>query len=74
MRTCEAIGHQCKLMTNNKMVLESDFYNPNNIYVYDIDNFFIPNEFLKSDYIENSVSVYNRYSLKNWVKEVLDDE
>ena len=74
MRTCEAIGHRCKLITNNKNVMEADFYNPNNIYVYDINSFFIPNEFIRSPYIELSKNIYNYYSIESWLREIIDYE
>lgn len=74
MRTCEAIGHRCKLVTNNKKILNADFYNPNNIYIYDIDNFNIPNSFLNTKFTEIPLEVYNNYSIKNWVKELIDYE
>lgn len=47
MRTCEAIGHRCKLVTNNKNILKADFYIKDDIYVYDEDEFDIPIEFIK---------------------------
>lgn len=71
MRTCEAIGHRCKLVTNNPRVKEADFYNENNVYVYDMDNLFIPDYFLSSSYIDLSENVYERYSLDYWIKDIL---
>ena len=70
MRTCEAIGHRCKLVTNNKLVVDSDFYRESNVYVYDLDNFKVPDSFLESLYEDLPVEVYERYSIENWLKEV----
>lgn len=74
MRTCEAIGHRCKLITNNKMVYEADFYDPANIYVYDIENFMIPTIFGENPFKELDRTVYERYSISNWIKEIIDYE
>lgn len=72
MRTCEAIGHRCKLITNNKLVIQADFYKENNVYVYDLDDFKVPDSFLESTYEELPDEVYERYSIENWLKEVID--
>lgn len=74
MRTCEAIGHRCKLVTNNKLVKNADFYNVNNVYVYDVNDFQIPESFMNSPYIEFSENIYERYSISNWIKEIIDYE
>lgn len=74
MRTCEAIGHRCKLVTNNKLVKEADFYNENNVYIYDVDNFQIPESFINSPYQELSKEIYERYSISNWIKEIINYE
>ena len=74
MRTCEAIGHRCKLITNNKMVYKADFYDSANIYVYDLESFLIPKDFLEEPFRELDKLVYERYSLKNWLKEIIDYE
>lgn len=74
MRTCEAIGHRCKLVTNNKNIVHADFYNPNNVYLYDLNNFYIPTEFIRSPYLELPKKVYDYYSIKSWVREIIDYE
>lgn len=74
MRTCEAIGHRCKLVTNNKLVVNADFYNENNVYVYDPDNFAIPVSFIKSPFLDLGEKIYERYSISRWLKDILDYE
>lgn len=71
MRTCEAIGNRCKLITNNKRIMDADFYNPNNIYVYDLDNLYIPYSFINNEYEELPEEIFERYSLENWLKDIL---
>lgn len=70
MRTIESIGHRCKLITNNQQVKSEDFYIPENIYVYDLDSFDIPEFFLKTDYTPLSEELYHKYSIDGWIEEV----
>jgi len=72
MRTIESMGHRCKLVTNNSMVKAADFYNPNNVYVYKMDSFNIPVSFFENKYTEVPESIYKKYSLDEWLKEILD--
>ena len=74
MRICEAIGNRCKIVTNNKLIKEADFYNENNIYIYDEDNFMIPENFMKTPYFELSQDVYNKYKLSSWIKDIINYE
>lgn len=71
MRTIESIGHKCKLITNNKRALESDFYRPENVYVYDENAFSIPQEFLETPYVELSDEIYKKYGIDNWLFDVM---
>lgn len=72
MRTIESIGHKCKLITNNKNVKEADFYNPNNIYVYDLNNIKIPDSFVNTKYCDLPNEVYENYSIDKWIEVVLN--
>ena len=74
MRTIESIGHKCKLITNNKNVKEADFYNPNNIYVYDLNNIKIPDSFVNTKYCDLPNEVYANYSIDKWIEVVLNKE
>ena len=73
MRTIESLGYGCKLVTNNKIIVETDFYNPGNIYIYDIDNFSIPDGFVKTPYVPLEDSMYRYYSLEGWVDTVFGE-
>lgn len=74
MRTIEAIGNRCKLITNNRYIKNADFYNPNNIYVYEGTNVDIPNGFVERPYENIDIGLYNYYSLKGWLNTLLGDE
>lgn len=71
MRTCESIGHRCKLITNNSYVKNMDFYNPNNIFVFDQDNFSIPSYFMNSKYQDIDKEIFYKYSIECWIKEII---
>lgn len=72
MRTCEAIGHRCKILTNNKRIEKADFYNPDNIYVYDEKHFDVPDKFLNGKYEEIPVDIYEKYKISTWIKDVIN--
>lgn len=73
MRTIESIGHKCKLITNNKLIANEDFYDPNNILIYDnVENLEIPVNFLHSSYKEISEDIYKKYTVEGWAKDIFN--
>ena len=73
MRTIESIGFGCKLITNNSRIVEADFYNPENIYVYDLENFNIPEGFIEHDYISPDDKILDYYCLEGWVNTLFEE-
>ena len=71
-RVFEAIGLNKKLITTNKDIINYDFYNPNNIFVWDEKITEIPRNFLDNEYEKLSDEIYKKYSLENWVKTVFN--
>lgn len=71
MRTIEMIGMNKKLITTNESIKKYDFYNQNNIAVVDRNHVEIPSEFLNSSYITLPAEVYEKYSLRSWILDVL---
>lgn len=72
MRTIEAFGCGKKLVTNNKKILEADFYNPNNICVYDGENIEVPYDFMHTPYQEPEKELYEEYSIDSWLLSILN--
>lgn len=72
IRVLEALGAKKKLITTNEDVINYDFYKPENIYVYEgkID---LENVFFTHEYKEVNKEVYEKYSLRSWLKEILED-
>lgn len=73
MRTFECMGYHKKIITTNKNVLNYDFYKPENIYYYDGDSIDFNNIFFNSDYVEIDNEILKKYSLNNWVDELMED-
>ena len=70
-RPYEAMGLKKKLITTNPYIKEYDFYNSNNIFVWNKDTTEIPESFLNSPYQDIDEKIYNKYKLENWVKSIL---
>ena len=69
-RVFESIGLKKKLITTNKDIVNYDFYNPNNILIWNENLKEIPTDFLNNDYEQLSIEIYKKYSLENWVKTI----
>ena len=71
MRTIEMIGMNKKLITTNESIKKYDFFDENNVAVVDRKNVQIPEEFLRTSYTPLPNDIYEKYSLKSWILEVL---
>ncbi|HEP1839286.1 TPA: capsular biosynthesis protein CpsH [Streptococcus suis] len=76
MRTIEMIGMQKKLITTNASIKEYDFYNSENIFVIDRSVSELDIDFFNRPYRPLEETIYHKYSLEQWVLDVLgvDDE
>jgi hypothetical protein len=72
-RVFEAMGKGKKLITTNEDIVNYDFYNPINIFVWKDTTVEIPSSFFETPYEELSQEVFKKYSLKNWVKTIFED-
>ncbi|MGL4999343.1 MAG: hypothetical protein ACRC5T_10270 [Cetobacterium sp.] len=72
LRVMEALGKKKKLITTNKKIKEYDFYNENNIFVLENNNHEFLEYFLKKNYVDLELEVYEKYSIKNWIKKLID--
>lgn len=71
-RVFEAMGLGKKLITTNKDIVNYDFYNPNNIFIWEEDTEAIPEDFLNTPYAELPEDIYRKYSRESWIKKVFD--
>lgn len=72
MRTIELLGLKRKLITTNKDIVNYDFYNENNILIIERKNPVIDESFFEKPYVMLSDEMYEKYSLKSWIMEVLE--
>lgn len=75
MRTIEALGAKRKLITTNKEIEKYDFFNPTNIYIYEengeVD---LKAPFFTEEYKGLDKTIYEKYSLRAWLKTILGDD
>ena len=72
IRTIECLGAKRKLITTNTDIRYYDFYNESNILIFD-DNVDVNSAFFTNDYQEIPEEIYEKYSLRSWLKTMLDD-
>ena len=73
-RVFEAMGLQKKLITDNKTVMNYDFYNPNNIMIIENENLNFNADFFTAPYQKLSDDIYNQYTIESWIKVVFELE
>lgn len=70
-RVFESLGLSKKLITTNTDIKNYDFYNPNNILIIDEKNPIIPATFFENEYEKIPESIYQKYTLEGWCKNVI---
>lgn len=73
-RIFEALCFNKKLITTNEAVRHYDFYNPNNIFIWNTTNGEQLNDFLKAPFMEVPEHIKNKYSFLNWINYVLEHD
>ena len=71
-RPFEALFFNKKLITTNKLIVEFDFYNKNNILVLD-NNYDEIVPFLKLPYVKIDEKIKERYKLEYWIANFFND-
>ncbi len=59
IRIAESLIHKIKLITDDKNIVDCDFYNPNNIFILGVDDLNILSEFLNKPFAEVKSSFYD---------------
>lgn len=73
MRTIETIGARKKIITTNKKIIDYDFYEKDNVLIIDRDlSKSQIEQFIHKDYKLLDASIYQKYSINNWVKEFFE--
>ncbi len=68
LRPLEALALRKKMITNNTEIINEEFYNPNNIFVLELDNINRLGEFLNSEFIDIDMSVLLKYDVNEWIR------
>ncbi|WP_395067166.1 hypothetical protein [Flavobacterium sp.] len=71
-RVFEAMGKGKKLITTNEDIVNYDFYNSNNIFIWKDQTTAIPNSFFETPYTELPQEIYEKYSISSWVKTIFE--
>jgi|JI10StandDraft_1071094.scaffolds.fasta_scaffold191463_2 hypothetical protein len=74
MRQIEMIAARKKVITTNPHVSKYDFYNPKNILIIDRDHPIIPNQYVNELYVDLDSSIYDKYSINNWLITMLNQK
>ncbi|MNK19013.1 hypothetical protein D3C87_372310 [compost metagenome] len=69
IRFFEGLYYKKKVITDNKMVKNYDFYHPNNIFVLE-NNYREIESFLKTPYHEIPEDVVKKYSFSKWIQNI----
>jgi len=72
MRTLEVLGAKRKLLTTNNKVKEYDFYDDNNILIFDRGNVRIDKEFINKKYQDIDHGIYEKYSINGWLNIIFE--
>lgn len=68
LRVMEALFFKKKLITTNRFVTKYDFYNPQNIFIWGVDNPEKLGEFVRSTFVPVAKEIVSRYDINNWIK------
>ena len=71
-RIFEAMKLEKKLITTNGAIRNYDFYDRNNIFVWENENTIPPKDFFIAPYSALPGEIEKKYSLENWVSKVFD--
>jgi hypothetical protein len=72
LRALEALFLKKKLITNNKNLLNYDFFNSNNIQIID-NNFNIDTDILKVEFEKIDEYIIEKYTFDHWLKTLVGD-
>jgi len=72
LRCMESIFLKKKLITTNKSIVDYDFYNPHNIFIYGKDDARQFIDFVNSPYMEISQQIIDGYKFEKWLERITE--
>jgi len=73
-RIFEAMAMEKKVITNNQSIKDYDFYDPQNILCLEEDLSNLDLSFFDTPYKKLSSTIYNKYTLNNWLNTIFNLE
>lgn len=67
LRTMESIFLNKKMITNNREIMNYEFYNKNNFFILGIDDINNIESFVNSSYVRNDKKILNYFEFENWL-------
>lgn len=71
LRPLEAMFFNKKLLTNNRNIMNFDFYHPNNIFILGLDDINNLKKFMGKKNIKLSNEIISKYEINNWMEKYL---
>lgn len=68
-RPIEALHWDKKLVTNNSDIVNYDFYRPENIFIFGVDDPCGFDHFVETPLVEISENIKSRYTVAGWIKQ-----
>lgn len=68
LRVMESLFFQKKLITNNKSILNYNFYNKSNIFIIGIDDIDKIDEFMSKEFVCYNDDLVDHYEYRNWLQ------
>lgn len=72
LRPLEALFLRKKLITNNKSIINENFYTPKNIFVIDLDDFSKIKEFIESPFSDIEDKIVKQYTVDAWLNHFVE--
>ncbi len=73
LRSLEALFFEKKLITDNANIVNFDFYNKNNIFIYGIDDISNLRTFIDTPYKKMKPELIDKYSFRNWFQQISEE-
>jgi hypothetical protein len=74
LRPMESVFFQKKLITNDKSIINNDFYNSNNIFILGVDDIRNLKTFLSTPYSSIPLEIKEKYDAKTWLNRFLIED
>ena len=71
MRVMESLFYKKKLITNNKNIVNYEFYNPKNIFIWGNDDQTNLYDFVNSEYQQIDENIIKYFSFNNWINKII---